>query len=147
MPAFMSWVVVELPPAAGFANQVALESVFGGTPRIVLASLVAYFAGEFANSYVLAKMKVLQNGSHLWMRTIGSTIAGEFVDSVIFYPLAFWGVWEDSVVISVLFGNYVLKVLWETLATPITYRCVNFLKRAENEDYYDRTTDFSPFHI
>jgi len=144
---FMSWSVLEFPPAPTWPHQAAFETVFGGTPRIVFASLVAYFCGELCNSYVLAKMKVRTDGRFLWMRTIGSTIVGEGVDSLIFYPLAFYGVWPNEQVLAVLQGNYLLKVGWEALMTPFTYRVVNFLKRAESEDYFDRATDFTPFSL
>jgi uncharacterized integral membrane protein (TIGR00697 family) len=144
---FMSWVVVTLPPAIGWNDQRAYETVFGQTPRIVFASLTAFFVGEFANSYVLAKMKILTSGRHLWSRTIGSTIVGEGVDSLVFYPLAFLGVWERKLVITVMISNYIIKVLWEAVVTPVTYQVVGFLKRAEQEDYYDFDTDFTPFSI
>ena len=144
---FMSWVVVTLPPAIGWNDQRAYETVFGQTPRIVFASLTAFFAGEFVNSYVLAKMKILTSGRHLWSRTIGSTIVGEGVDSLVFYPLAFLGVWEQKLVVTVMISNYVIKVLWEAVVTPVTYQVVGFLKRAEQEDYYDFDTDFTPFSI
>lgn len=144
---FMSWVVVSLPPAMGWNDQKAYEAVFGQTPRIVFASLTAFFVGEFANSYVLAKMKVRTNGRLLWARTIGSTIVGEGVDSLVFYPAAFLGVWENSLVLTVMMSNYSIKVLWEAMITPVTYRVVAFLKRAEDEDYYDRKTNFTPFSI
>jgi uncharacterized integral membrane protein (TIGR00697 family) len=144
---FMSWFVVTLPPAQGWMNQEAIETVFGQTPRVVAASLVAFFAGEFTNSFVLAKLKILTEGRALWLRTIGSTIAGEGVDSVIFYPLAFLGTWESSLVLQVMVSNYLIKVLWEVLMTPITYRVVAFLKKQEHEDFYDRNTDFNPFSL
>jgi uncharacterized integral membrane protein (TIGR00697 family) len=144
---FMSWVVVTLPPAAGWPDQHAYETVFGQTPRIVFASLTAFFVGEFANSFVLAKLKIKTAGRHLWVRTIGSTIVGEGVDSLVFYPVAFLGVWETPLVIQVMISNYTIKVLWEALVTPVTYKVVNFLKRAENEDYYDHKTNFTPFSI
>ncbi|HYR92054.1 MAG TPA: queuosine precursor transporter [Terriglobia bacterium] len=144
---FMSWVVVALPPAPGWNDQPAYEAVFGQTPRIVFASLTAFFVGEFANSYVLAKMKVKTAGRYLWMRTIGSTIVGEGVDSLVFYPVAFLGFWETSLVIRVMISNYVIKVLWEAIVTPVTYQVVGFLKRAEDEDYYDHKTNFTPFSI
>jgi len=144
---FMSWAILAFPPARGWPHQEAYETVFGATPRIVLASLIAYFSGEFCNSYVLAKMKLLTKGRLLWARTIGSTIFGEAVDSAIFYPIAFLGVWETDLVWRVMLSNYVLKVLWETLMTPFTYRIVNFLKRAESEDYFDRDTNFTPFSL
>ena len=145
--AFMSWVITSLPPAPDWPNQGAYDVIFGQTPRIVFASLVAFWAGEFTNSFVLAKMKIRAAGRFLWMRTIGSTIAGEGVDSLIFYPLAFLGVWTKEQVFEVLVTNYALKVIWEALVTPFTYKVVNFLKRAEHEDYYDRDTDFSPFTL
>src|SRR5678815_601769 len=110
---FMSWVVVTLPPAEGWNDQPAYNAVFGQTPRIVFASLTAFFVGEFANSYVLAKMKVKTSGRHLWARTIGSTIVGEGVDSLVFYPVAFLGVWQNKLVLTVMVSNYIVKVLWE----------------------------------
>lgn len=143
----MATVVVKLPPASGWHGQEAYESIFGQTPRIVLASITAFFLGEFVNSYTLAKMKLWTNGNALWSRIIGSTIAGEGVDCLVFYPTAFLGVWETKLVLTVMVSNYVMKVLWEILATPLTYRVVAALKRAENEDYYDRGTQFSPFKL
>jgi queuosine precursor transporter len=144
---FMSWVIVALPPAAGWKDQAAYQSVFGQTPRIVLASLTAFFVGEFSNSYVLAKLKIRTAGRHLWVRTIGSTVVGEAVDSVIFYPVAFLGVWEPQLVLQVMISNYMIKVAWEAVITPVTYKVVNFLKRAEDEDYFDHKTNFTPFSI
>lgn len=143
----MSAIVLAFPPADGWPHQAAFETVFGGTPRIALASLVAYFSGELTNSFVLAKMKVKTEGRFLWARTIGSTIAGEAVDSLIFYPLAFLGVWTTGQVLAVMLSNYLIKVGWEAVMTPFTYRIVAFLKRAEGEDYYDRDTDFTPFSL
>jgi uncharacterized integral membrane protein (TIGR00697 family) len=143
----MSVVVLALPPAPGWEGQEALKSVFGQTPRIVLASLAAFWAGEFANSYALARMKVATAGKWLFSRTIGSTIVGAGVDSAIFYPVAFLGVWQTKTVVAVMLTNYVLKVLWEVLATPFTYWVVGALKRVEHEDYYDRDTDFTPFSL
>ena len=143
----MAEVIIRMPPSPIWPNQVALETMFGSTWRIVVASLSAYFCGEFMNSYVLAKLKVKTAGKHLWMRTIGSTIVGELVDSLIFYPVAFLGIWETSLVVKVMIGNYCLKVLWEVVMTPFTYKLVAFLKKSEHEDYYDRNTDFSPFNI
>jgi len=145
----MSCVVTSLPPASTMSveQQNAVNMIFGQTWRIVLASLTAFWAGEFVNSFVLAKMKVASNGKYLWMRTIGSTFAGEAVDSLIFYPVAFIGTWSNEQVVSVMIGDYFIKVAWEVLATPITYKVVGFLKRAENEDYYDRDTDFNPFTL
>jgi uncharacterized integral membrane protein (TIGR00697 family) len=144
---FMSWAILAFPPAPDWPHQAAYETVFGATPRIVLASLVAYFCGEFCNSYVLAKMKLFTEGRFLWARTIGSTIVGEAVDSLVFYPTAFLGMWSTDLVLRVMAANYVLKVLWEAVMTPVTYRVVNFLKRAESEDYYDRKTNFTPFSL
>jgi len=144
---FMSWVIVTLPPATGWNDQGAYETVFGQTPRIVFASLTAFFVGEFANSYVLAKMKILTSGKYLWTRTIGSTIVGEGVDSLVFYPVAFLGVWENRLVLTVMISNYIIKVVWEAVVTPVTYKVIGFLKRAEQEDYYDFDTDFTPFSI
>lgn len=147
--ALMSWVVVNLAPASTMSEDSvkAVNQIFGSTPRIVLATVTAFAFGEFVNSFVLAKMKILSQGKHLWTRTIGSTVAGEVADSIVFYPVAFYGVWSDSQLINVMIGNYFLKVLWEVLATPITYTVVNFLKRAEQEDYYDRETNFTPFSL
>ncbi len=143
--AFMSWVVVALPPAQGWAGQAAYESVFGNTWRIVFASLVAFWAGEFANSFVLARMKLLTQGKHLWSRTIGSTIVGQGVDSLLFYPLAFLGNWTQSQVLTVMVTNWALKVGWEIILTPVTYAVVGFLKRREGLDVFDQGTNFTPF--
>jgi uncharacterized integral membrane protein (TIGR00697 family) len=146
---FMTWVVLRLPADPDWHGQPHMEWVFGSAWRIVLASMLGYFAGEFANSYTLAKLKILTRGRFLWIRTIGSTIAGEAADSLIFYPVAFLGLpdWPIDKVFSVLVVNYTLKVGWEVLATPLTYRVVAFLKRAEHEDYYDYDTNFSPFSL
>jgi len=146
---FMSYIVTTLPAARTMSGdqQAAVNLIFGQTWRIVLASLLAFWAGEFVNSFVLAKMKLLTSGKYLWTRTIGSTFAGEAVDSLIFYPIAFLGTWSTEQVISVMIGNYFLKVFWEMIATPVTYKIVAFLKRAEHEDYFDRDTDFNPFHL
>jgi uncharacterized integral membrane protein (TIGR00697 family) len=145
----MSYVVTSLPPAKTMSpeHQQAVSLIFGQTPRIVAASLLGFWAGEFANSVVLAKMKILTSGKYLWSRTIGSTFVGEAVDSLIFYPIAFLGTWSNEQVISVMIGNYFLKVLWEVIATPFTYKIVNFLKRAEHEDHFDRDTNFNPFSL
>lgn len=143
--ALMSWVVVALPPAPGWTGQVAYEAVFGQVPRIVLASIIAFWAGEFANSLVLARMKIATQGRHLWSRTIGSTIVGQGIDSLIFYPLAFWGVWDGETLLVVLLTQWALKVAWEAALTPATYAAIGFLKRREGIDVYDRGTDFTPF--
>ena len=143
--AFMSWVVVSLPPAAVWGGQSAYESVFGQVPRIVAASIVAFWAGEFVNAFVLARMKVWTEGKALWTRTIGSTVFGQAVDSAIFYPIAFFGVWETKAVLIVMVTNWALKVAWEAALTPVTYLVVGRLKKAEGVDIFDTGTDFSPF--
>ncbi len=145
----MAYVVTSLPAAKTMSaeQQAAVNAIFGQTWRIVLASLTAFWAGEFVNSFVLAKMKLLTSGKYLWMRTLGSTFAGEAVDSVIFYPIAFLGTWPTEQVVAVMIGNYLLKVFWEIVATPVTYKVVAFLKRVEHEDYYDRETNFNPFTL
>ncbi len=146
----MAAVVVGLPPADtdfmhGYQGQ--LEGVFGNAWRIALASMLAFWCGSFANSYVLAKMKLWTHGRWLWMRTIGSTLVGELIDSGLFYFVAFYGVWTTADILAVTLAQYVLKTGWEVLATPLTYWIVNGLKRAEQEDWYDRGTDFNPFRI
>lgn len=164
--AFMSFVVVAMPPSpgwqcassgnplfsalvekegAGTICQTTYESVFGSTWRIVLASVAAFWAGEFVNSFVLAKMKLLTQGRMLWTRTIGSTVFGQAVDSMIFYPIAFLGVWATQDVIHVMITNWGLKVLWEAALTPVTYAVVGALKRHEGVDLFDEDTDFTPF--
>ena len=147
---FMAWVVVSLPPGPSDymkAYQPALDMVFGNAWRIALGSLIAFWCGSFANSYILAKMKIRTQGRWLWTRTIGSTIAGEFVDSALFYVIAFYGIWATADVVKVAMLQYVLKTGWEVVMTPVTYRVVGFLKRAEHEDYYDRHTNFTPFRV
>ena len=143
--AFMSFVVVAMPPAPGWSGQAAYESVFGNTWRIVAASVAAFWAGEFVNSFVLAKLKIITGGRMLWTRTISSTVFGQAVDSAIFYPLAFLGVWTNAQVLTVLVTNWALKVLWEVLLTPVTYAVVGFLKRREGVEVFDTGTNFSPF--
>ena len=143
--AFMSWVVVALPPAPGWPGQAAYESVFGQVWRIVFASITAFWAGEFINSYVMARMKIWTGGKHLWSRTIGSTVVGQGIDSIIFYPLAFLGTWSNEQVISVMITNWLLKVGWEVVLTPVTYGVVGWLKRKEGVDIFDEGTNFSPF--
>ena len=143
--AFMSWVVVKLPAAADWKGQAAYESVFGNTWRIVGASVLAFWAGEFVNSFVLAKMKIVTGGKHLWSRTIGSTVFGQAVDSLIFYPVAFLGTWSNAQVLTVMITNWALKVLWEALLTPVTYAVVGWLKSREGVEVFDTGTDFSPF--
>jgi len=146
---FMAWVIVQLPPAPFWKNQAAYEVAFGSTWRIALASLVAFSCGEFVNSFVLAKMKIMTAGRWLWTRTIGSTIFGEAVDSALFYPLAFYGsgIIPDDKLPLVMLAQFVAKVAVEVLFTPFTYVVVGWLKKKENEDYYDRDTDFNPFTL
>ena len=143
--AFMSYVVVAMPAAEGWDGQAAYESVFGSTWRIVAASVLAFWAGEFVNSFVLAKMKIVTRGKHLWARTIGSTVFGQGVDSLIFYPVAFLGIWTTSQVLIVMVTNWLLKVLWEAALTPVTYAVVGWFKAREGVDVYDTGIDFSPF--
>ncbi|HWU02490.1 MAG TPA: queuosine precursor transporter [Novosphingobium sp.] len=164
--AFMSFVVVAMPPkadwgcaasgdpmfadvlsarGAGAICQCTYVSVFGSTWRIVAASVVAFWAGEFVNSFVMAKMKIITQGKHLWTRTWGSTICGQAIDSLLFYPLAFGGVWTAHDVLLVMGTNWALKVLWEIVLTPVTYAVVGFLKSREGVDVYDVGTKFSPF--
>jgi queuosine precursor transporter len=146
--ALMAAVIVHLPPAEFWrSRQPAVEEMFGNTPRIVCASILAFWCGSFVNSYVLAKMKIRTRGRWLWTRLIGSTVCGELVDTALFYSIAFGGLWAARDLIAVTTDQYVLKVLWEAIATPATYWIVAFLKRAEQEDYYDRHTNFTPFSL
>lgn len=140
-------VVGALPPAPDWGDQTAYERILGITPRIVLGSLVAYWAGEFCNSFTLAKMKIFTRGHWLWTRTIGSTLMGEGVDTLLFVVIAFAGVLPMGLLTSVIVSNYFFKVGVEVMATPVTYAVVAFLKRAELEDYYDYDTDFNPFAL
>ena len=145
--AFMAWVVVALPPARDWPNQPAYEAVFGNSWRIVLASMTAFWAGEFANSFVLARMKVWTQGRMLWTRTIGSTFVGQGLDSLIFYPLAFYGLagWPTELLVQVVISQWLIKTTWEALLTPVTYLVVGWLKRREGVEVFDTATDFSPF--
>jgi uncharacterized integral membrane protein (TIGR00697 family) len=127
--------------------QPALETVFGGTWRIVAASMLAYWVGDFVNSFVMARMKLLTGGRWLWMRAWGSTVCGQAVDSALFYPVAFYGIWSHDALLAVMGFNFAFKVLVEILFTPLTYVIVNGLKRAENVDTYDRGTRFTPFSL
>jgi uncharacterized integral membrane protein (TIGR00697 family) len=147
----MTSVVLHLPadPREPF-NQVlqpALDVVFGGTWRIVLGSILAFWAGDFVNSYILARMKVLHRGRFLWARTIGSTVGGQLVDSLIFYPIAFAGVWVTETLVRVIVFNWIFKVMVEAALTPLTYAVVGAIKRAESEDFYDVGTNFNPFSL
>lgn len=147
--ATMAAVIVALPPASFWNNQQVYEIAFGNSWRIVAASMIAYFSGEFVNSFILAKMKIRTEGRYLWTRTIGSTIFGEGVDSLLFYPLAFWGtgIIPNENLPQVMLSQWIAKVGVEVVFTPVTYRIVAALKRAEHEDYYDRDTDFNPFTL
>jgi uncharacterized integral membrane protein (TIGR00697 family) len=147
--AVMEWTVVHLPVAEGWTGQAAYERVFGAGWRIILASMTAFFVGDFLNSVVLAKMKIWTDGKHLWTRTIGSTVVGEGADSLIFYPLAFYGMpdWPVSALGAVMLSQFVLKVSWEVLLTPVTYVVVGWLKRKEGVDVYDVGTNFTPFTV
>ncbi|WP_394780209.1 queuosine precursor transporter [Undibacterium sp.] len=148
--ALMSVVVLSLTPASDPFNseyQTHLNAVFGNTPRIIFGSMIAFWCGSFVNSYVMAKMKVAMEGRKLWARVVGSTVCGELVDSSLFYVIAFYGIWPHHQLVIVIIAQYVLKTGWEIVMTPLTYRIVGFLKRIENEDYYDRDTNFNPFKL
>jgi hypothetical protein len=140
-------IVGALPPAEGWQYQESYEAILGTTPRIVLASLIAYFAGEFSNSYTLARMKILTQGRWLWTRTIGSTLVGQGVDTLLFVAIAFAGTLPWPLFWSIILSNYVFKCGLEALMTPVTYRVTDFLKREENEDVYDVDTNFNPFKV
>jgi uncharacterized integral membrane protein (TIGR00697 family) len=136
-----------LPAAGDWKNQDAYDKILGLTPRIVVASLIAYFVGEFSNSFVLAKLKIVTQGKWLWTRTIGSTLIGELFDSLIFIVIAFWGVFSNDLLLTLIISNYVFKSLVEIVLTPLTYNVVNFLKKIEHEDYFDYETNFNPFTV
>ena len=140
-------VVGWLPPAPGWEHQDAYSAILGQTPRIVVGSLIAYFAGEFSNAYALAKLKLATRGRYLWLRTIGSTVVGQGVDTVLFVLIAFAGALPVGLLLSVVVSNYLFKSGFEALVTPITYQVVNYLKRLEREDYFDWDTDFTPFRV
>ncbi len=143
--AVMGMLVVALPPAPEWHDQEAFARIFGFIPRIVVASLIAYWCGEFANAFVMAKMKILTSGRHLWMRTIGSTIAGQLVDTVIVIVIVFAGTVDGATIFKLIYSGYLSKVLYEAAMTPLTYLVVNSLKRAENIEIFDSNTDFNPF--
>lgn len=140
-------IAITLPPAAGWPFQAQFSNVLGFVPRIVAASMIAYVVGEFSNSYVLAKMKVWTKGRHLWARTIGSTLVGEGLDTAIFVLIAFAGVLPNRVLLSAGISGYLFKVLYEVLATPVTYAVVRWLKRVEGVDVFDEHTKFTPFRF
>lgn len=147
MMSFIFWLVGVLPSASDWTNQSAYDAILGFIPRIVLGSIIAYFAGEFSNSFILAKMKILTAGKHLWTRTIGSTIVGEGVDTILFVLIAFFGVLPNELLVAVILSNYVFKVGIEVLFTPITYKVVSFLKKTEHVDVFDYHTKFNPFKL
>lgn len=147
---FMAWVVVHLPAADNdwmHSYQAHLDGVFGNAWRIAAGSMIAFWCGSFANSFILAKLKIRTEGRWLWMRTIGSTLVGEAVDSSLFYVIAFGGLWATGDLLKVVFAQYLLKTGWEIAMTPVTYRIVRFLKKAEHEDFYDQDTKFTPFSL
>ncbi|MFA6486178.1 MAG: queuosine precursor transporter [Candidatus Magasanikbacteria bacterium] len=145
--AIVFMVVGALPSASDWGNQSAYDAILGMTPRIVLASLIAYWCGNFSNSYILAKMKIWTEGKWLWTRTIGSTVAGELIDSLLFVTIAFWGMMPTSLLITLIVSNYIFKTGVEVLFTPVTYRVVKFLKSKENDDRFDTDTSFNPFKV
>lgn len=140
-------IVGKLPAAVDWLNQEAYDKILGLAPRIVAASLIAYFAGEFSNSFILAKLKIITKGKYLWLRTIGSTLIGELFDTLIFITVAFAGLLPVSLIITLIISNYIFKTAVEILFTPVTYKIVNWLKRNENENYFDYQTNFNPFSI
>jgi uncharacterized integral membrane protein (TIGR00697 family) len=145
--ALFLWLTIQLPPAHGWPFQEQFATALGLVPRVVVASITAYFAGEFSNSFVLAKIKVWMEGKMLWIRTIGSTLVGEGVDTILFVLIAFWGVIPSTVLVTAIWSGYLFKVLYEAVATPLTYVVVGWLKRVEGVDFYDRETDFNPFIV
>lgn len=147
---FMAYAVIHMPASDAEWNktlQPALEVALGNTWRVALGSMVAYWVGDFLNSFVMAKMKVWTRGRHLWSRTIGSTVVGQFADSALFYPIAFAGIWHTGEMIEVILFNFAFKVALEVVMTPVTYGIVNALKRAEDVDTYDTDTSFNPFSL
>lgn len=148
--AFMAFVIVHLPPARNpfmDAYQLHVEAVFGNTWRVVAASMIAFAAGSFANSFVMAKMKVATQGRYLWARIVGSTAVGQLLDTGLFLSIAFWGIWPQEQLLAVFVAQYFFKLIWEAVLYPVTARLVAFLKRAEGVDFYDRGTNFNPFTL
>lgn len=152
--AAMAAFITAIPPAetwnkdlGGVTTQAAFAMNFGQVPRIIFASMLAIWCGEMANAFVMAKMKLLSNGKALYQRTIGSTVVGQGVDTLIFYPIAFFGVWDNKLIVTVMVTNYLLKVLWEIVLTPVTYWVISRLKKAEGVDVFDKSTNFTPFSI
>lgn len=140
-------IAIAMKPVAGWGHQEAFATILGNTPRIILASLTALLAGELVNAFVMAKMKVMTEGKHLWMRTIGSTFVGQGVDTVIFFTLAFYGVMENSAIVTAALSGWILKTSYEVLMTPVTYLVIRKLKKIEEIDFYDTQTNFNPFSL
>jgi len=145
LAALLFWGIVMLPPSPEWQVPRAFAMILGQTPRIGGGSLISFWCREFVNSYVMVTLRLFTGGQFLWTRTISSTIAGQAVDTILFQTIAFAGVWDTSLLLRVILWNYTAKVLYEALATPITYAVVGFLKKAEQEDYYDYDTNFNPF--
>lgn len=141
------WLVGKLPPAMDWAGQDAFNTILGVVPRIVLGSLVAYLFGEFVNSYILAKLKVMTAGKYLWLRTIGSTIFGQFMDTTIFLAIAFAGILPWNLLVTIWVSNYIFKIGTEVLLLPVTYRVIRKIKQHEGEDFYDKETNFNPIKV
>jgi uncharacterized integral membrane protein (TIGR00697 family) len=139
------YLAVKIPPAPEYRDQAAFAAIFEPVGRIVLASLLAYWCGEFANSFTLAKLKLLTKGKYLWTRTIGSTVVGQAVDTTVVMFVAFYGTRSVGIIFKLIISGYLIKVIYETLMTPITYAIVGYLKRVENVDYFDTHTNFNPF--
>ncbi|HBF40091.1 MAG TPA: transporter [Firmicutes bacterium] len=145
--ALLVWIVGAIPPDPLWKMQGAYNELLMTAPRIAIASIIAYFAGEFSNSFILSRMKIWTRGQYLWTRTIGSTVVGELVDSALFVFIAFSGVWEQTLLMRVFISNYIFKTLYEIAATPLTYKVIGWLKKHENEDYYDYHADYNPFTL
>jgi uncharacterized integral membrane protein (TIGR00697 family) len=145
--AALVWLVGVIPADPLWGRQKAYETLLMTAPRIALASILAYFVGEFANSMILSRLKIITKGKQLWLRTIGSTLVGELVDSAIFVYVAFWGVWERSLLANVFVSNYIFKTAYEIVATPLTYAAAGWLKRVEQEDHYDYEANYNPFVV
>ena len=141
------WLVGLLPPAPSWENQDAYLKILGVVPRIVLASIIGFWGGEFSNAFVMAKMKILTSGKYLWTRTIGSTIFGQGVDTSLFVFIGFFGLIPNSILIITIFSGYLFKVTYEAIATPLTYKIVGFLKEKEKINRFDYKTNFNPFHF
>lgn len=145
--ALLIWLVGIIPPDPLWKLDGAYQQLLMTAPRIALASIIAYFAGEFSNSYILSRMKIITQGKYLWTRTIGSTVVGEFVDSLLFVFIAFFGLWPNALLVQVLISNYIFKTLYEIAATPLTYAITGWLKRREQVDHYDYTVNYNPFSL